>query len=115
MSFSKYKLTGIHHESDHDPDRSTTVEIVINPSACIIIDLSTRARLDYRNGILRWPDGISMTLNDEGREAIDLEIRKGRVMRDLIAQGADFLAKVRREDVEKAARKTAETAATAAE
>ncbi|MBB2164679.1 hypothetical protein HLH26_09005 [Gluconacetobacter sp. 1b LMG 1731] len=108
MSFSRLTVSGEAHDPAGDITPSTAVEIVINAAAHIIIDLSTRARLTYRDGALTWPNGARLELDAESRDEMELENRKGAVMARMVMTGREFLEMVRRREAEaQAAREAA--------
>ncbi|GBQ31405.1 hypothetical protein AA12717_3753 [Gluconacetobacter sacchari DSM 12717] len=100
MSFSRLTIAGEAHDPAGDITPGTAVEIVINAAAGIIIDLSTRAHLTYRDGSLVWPNGARLELDADSRNEIDLENRKGAIMARMVLTGREFLEQVRRREAE---------------
>lgn len=108
MSFAKLTVSGEAHDPAGDITPGTAVEIVINAAAGIIIDLSTRAHLSYRDGSLVWPNGARLELDAKSRDEMELENRKGAIMAKMVSTGREFLEMVRLRDAEaQAAREAA--------
>lgn len=86
---------------------AVTRDIVINATAGIIIDLASRDRLTYSDGHLIWPSGARMKLDEQSREEIEMETRKGEIMSDMILTGRRFFELVQKREAEAQARRDA--------
>lgn len=107
MSFTKITISGDGIDPSGETTPATRRDIVINATAGIIIDLATRDRLTYRDGLLIWPSGARMELDEQSRDEIETETRKGQVMSDMIMTGRQFFEMVQKREAEAQARRDA--------
>lgn len=113
MSFTRMTVSGDATEASLAIVLDVKREIVINATAGIIIDLMSRDRLTYSADRLIWPSGAYLYLDAPSRAEIETEMKKGKVMSDLIMTGRQFYEQVRKREEEAQARRDAEKTATA--
>lgn len=82
-------------------------DVVINATAGIIIDLTSRDRLTYSQDRLTWPSGAYLYLDAPSRAEIEMEMKKGKVMSDMIITGRQFYEQFRQREAEAQAKREA--------
>ncbi|MFT8560555.1 MAG: hypothetical protein ABF719_12020 [Acetobacter sp.] len=107
MSYIKLTIVGDGLDPTGENTPSITRDIVINATAGIIIDLTSRDRLTYSDGLLIWPSGARMELDARSRDEIETENRKGQIMSDIIMTGRAFFEMVQIREAEAQARREA--------
>lgn len=107
MSFTKMTVSGDATEASLAIVLDVKRDIVINATANIIIDLMSRDRLTYSNDRLTWPSGAYLCLDAHSRAEIETEMKKGKVMSDMIMTGRQFYEQVRKREEEAQARRDA--------
>lgn len=107
MSYARLTVVGDGIDPSGETTPATRRDIVINATAGIIIDLTSRNRLTYRDGHLIWPSGARMELDTRSRDEIEMENRKGEVMSDMIMTGRQFFEMVQKREAEAQARREA--------
>ncbi|GAN65979.1 hypothetical protein [Acetobacter orientalis] len=115
MSFTKMTVSGDATEASLAIVLDVKRDVVINATAGIIIDLMSRDRLTYSHDRLTWPSGAYLYLDASSRTEIETEMKKGRVMSDMIMTGRQFYEEVRQREAEAQARRDAEKIALSAE
>jgi hypothetical protein len=107
MSFAKLTVSGDGIDPSGETTPSIHRDIVINATAGITIDLATRDRLTYRDGLLIWPSGARLELDTRSRDEIEMETRKGQIMANMIMTGRAFFELVQKREAEAQARREA--------
>lgn len=107
MSYAKLTVSGDGLDPSGETTPSIQRDIVINATAGIIIDLTSRDRLTYRGGLLIWPSGAKLELDARSRDEIEAEMKKGQIMSDMIMTGRAFFELVRKREAEAQARREA--------
>lgn len=107
MSYTRLTVSGDGIDPSGETTPAVTRDIVINATAGIIIDLASRDRLTYRDGLLIWPSGARIELDARSRDEIERENRKGQVMSDMIMTGRQFFELVQKREAEAQARRDA--------
>lgn len=107
MSYTRLTVVGDGIDPSGETTPATRRDIVINATAGIIIDLVSRDRLTYRDGLLIWPSGARMELDEKSRNEIETENRKGQVMANMIMTGRQFFELVQKREAEAQARRDA--------
>jgi hypothetical protein len=107
MSYTKLTVSGDGIDPSGETAPATRRDIVINATAGIIIDLVSRDRLTYRDGLLIWPSGARLELDTRSRDEIEMETRKGQIMANMIMTGRAFFELVQKREVEAQARREA--------
>lgn len=107
MSYARLTVSGDGIDPSGENTPSITRDIVINATAGIIIDLTSRDRLTYSEGLLVWPSGARMELDTQSRSEIETENRKGQIMSDMIMTGRQFFELVQKREAEAQARRDA--------
>lgn len=107
--FAKLTVVGDGIDPSGETTPSIRRDIVINATAGIIIDLTSRDRLTYSDGLLVWPSGARLELDARSRDEIETENRKGQVMSDMIMTGRQFFEMVQKREAEAQARREAAT------
>ncbi|PAK77157.1 hypothetical protein [Acetobacter fabarum] len=107
MSFTKMTVSGDATEASLAIVLNVKRDIVINATASIIIDLASRDRLTYSKDRLIWPSGAYLYLDASSRAEIETEMKKGKVMSDLIMTGRQFYEQVRQREEEAQAKREA--------
>ena len=113
MSFTKMTVSGDATEASLAIVLNVKRDIVINATANIIIDLTSRDRLTYSHDRLTWPSGAYLYLDASSRAEIEMEMKKGKVMADMIMTGRQFFEQVRQREAEAQAKREAEKIASA--
>lgn len=107
MSYTRLTVVGDGIDPSGETTPSIRRDIVINATAGIIIDLTSRDRLTYSDGLLIWPSGARMELDGQSRDEIETENRKGQIMSDMIMTGRRFFELVQKREAEAQARRDA--------
>lgn len=107
MSYTKLTISGDGIDPSGETTPATRRDIVINATAGIIIDLVSRDRLTYRDGLLIWPSGARLELDTRSRDEIEMETRKGQIMANMIMTGRAFFELVQKREAEAQARREA--------
>ena len=107
MSYTKLTIAGDGIDPTGETTPAITRDIVINATAGIIIDLTSRDRLTYSDGHLIWPSGARMEPDAKSRNEIEMETRKGQAMSDMIMTGRAFFELVQKREAEAQARREA--------
>ena len=107
MSYTRLTVVGDGIDPSGETTPAVTRDIVINATARIIIDLTSRDRLTYRDGLLIWPSGARMELDARSRDEIETETRKGQIMTNMIMTGRQFFELVQKREAEAQARREA--------
>ena len=107
MSYAKLTIAGDGIDPSGETTPSITRDIVINATAGIIIDLTSRDRLTYRDGLLIWPSGARLELDARSRDEIEMETCKGQIMANMIMTGRQFFELVQKREAEAQARREA--------
>lgn len=107
MSYTKITVSSDGIDPSGETNPSIRRDIVINATAEIIIDLVSRDRLTYRDGLLIWPSGARLELDARSRAEIETENRKGKIMSDMIMTGRAFFELVQKREAEAQARREA--------
>jgi hypothetical protein len=107
VSYAKLTVSGDGIDPSGETTPATRRDIVINATAGIIIDLASRDRLTYSDGHLIWPSGARLELDEQSRNEIEMETRKGQIMSDMIMTGRQFFELVQKREAEAQARREA--------
>lgn len=107
MSFTRITVSGDATEASLAIVLDVKRDIVINATANIIIDLMSRDRLTYSQDRLAWPSGAYLYLDAQSRAEIETEMKKGKVMSDMIMTGRQFYEQVRKREAEAQAQRDA--------
>lgn len=107
MSFTRMTVSGDATEASLAIVLNVKRDVVINATANIIIDLTSRDRLTYSTDRLTWPSGAYLYLDASSRAEIETEMKKGKVMSDMIMTGRQFYEQVRQREAEAQAKREA--------
>lgn len=105
MSFAKLTVSSDGIDQSGETTPSIRRDIVINATAGIIIDLTSRDRLTYRDGLLVWPSGARMELDAKSRDEIEAKTSKGQIMANMIMTSRAFFELVQKREAEAQARR----------